>query len=61
MIGRSIEVLLVEDNLGDAELTKLALEESQLSINLSKFFWLKITLAMCCYSRKLWQRLPLSN
>jgi CheY-like chemotaxis protein len=34
-IGRTIEVLLVEDNLGDVELTKLALEESQLSINLS--------------------------
>jgi CheY-like chemotaxis protein len=30
-----MEVLLVEDNLGDVELTKLALEESQLSINLS--------------------------
>lgn len=34
-IGRSIEVLLVEDNLGDVELTKLALEESKLPINLS--------------------------
>jgi CheY-like chemotaxis protein len=34
-IGRTIQVLLVEDNLGDVELTKLALEESQLSIDLS--------------------------
>ncbi len=34
-ISRDMEVLLVEDNLGDVELTKLALEESQLSINLS--------------------------
>jgi CheY-like chemotaxis protein len=34
-IKRSIEVLLVEDNLGDIELTKLALEESKLPINLS--------------------------
>ncbi len=32
---RAIEVLLVEDNLGDVELTTLALEESQLSVNLS--------------------------
>jgi CheY-like chemotaxis protein len=34
-ISRTIEVLLVEDNLGDVELTTLALEESQLSIHLS--------------------------
>ncbi|WP_310489115.1 response regulator [Chamaesiphon sp. VAR_69_metabat_338] len=34
-IGRTIEVLLVEDNLGDVELTKLALEESELDIHLS--------------------------
>jgi CheY-like chemotaxis protein len=34
-ISREMEVLLVEDNLGDVELTKLALEESQLSIHLS--------------------------
>jgi CheY-like chemotaxis protein len=34
-ISRAIEVLLVEDNLGDVELTTLALEESRLSINLS--------------------------
>jgi CheY-like chemotaxis protein len=34
-INRAIEVLLVEDNLGDVELTKLALEESRLSIDLS--------------------------
>jgi CheY-like chemotaxis protein len=34
-LGRNIEVLLVEDNLGDVELTKLALEESELDINLS--------------------------
>lgn len=34
-IGRTIEVLLVEDNLGDVELTKLALEESMLPVNLS--------------------------
>jgi CheY-like chemotaxis protein len=34
-ISRDMEVLLVEDNLGDVELTKLALEESQLSIHLS--------------------------
>lgn len=34
-VGRTIEVLLVEDNLGDVELTTLALEESRLSINLS--------------------------
>jgi CheY-like chemotaxis protein len=34
-IVRSIEVLLVEDNLGDVELTTLALEESKLSVNLS--------------------------
>lgn len=34
-LNRSIEVLLVEDNLGDIELTTLALEESKLSINLS--------------------------
>ena len=34
-IDRVIEVLLVEDNLGDVELTTLALEESRLSINLS--------------------------
>jgi CheY-like chemotaxis protein len=33
--SRPIEVLLVEDNLGDVELTTLALEESSLSINLS--------------------------
>jgi CheY-like chemotaxis protein len=33
--SRPIEVLLVEDNLGDVELTTLALEESKLSINLS--------------------------
>jgi CheY-like chemotaxis protein len=33
-IGRTIQVLLVEDNLGDVELTKLALEESKLSIEL---------------------------
>jgi CheY-like chemotaxis protein len=34
-ISRNMEVLLVEDNLGDVELTTLALEESRLSINLS--------------------------
>ncbi len=34
-ISRLIELLLVEDNLGDVELTTLALEESMLSINLS--------------------------
>jgi CheY-like chemotaxis protein len=34
-VSRLIEVLLVEDNLGDVELTTLALEESKLSINLS--------------------------
>jgi two-component system response regulator len=34
-INRLIEVLLVEDNLGDVELTTLALEESKLSVNLS--------------------------
>jgi CheY-like chemotaxis protein len=34
-ISRTIEVLLVEDNLGDVELTTLALEESKLSVNLS--------------------------
>jgi CheY-like chemotaxis protein len=34
-VSRLIEVLLVEDNLGDVELTALALEESKLSINLS--------------------------
>jgi CheY-like chemotaxis protein len=34
-IGRTIEVLLVEDNLGDVELTKLALEECELEIHLS--------------------------
>jgi CheY-like chemotaxis protein len=34
-ISRTIEVLLVEDNLGDVELTTLALEESKLPINLS--------------------------
>jgi CheY-like chemotaxis protein len=34
-IDRAIEVLLVEDNLGDVELTTLALEESRLSIHLS--------------------------
>jgi CheY-like chemotaxis protein len=33
--NRLIEVLLVEDNLGDVELTRLALEESKLSIHLS--------------------------
>jgi CheY-like chemotaxis protein len=33
--SRSIEVLLIEDNIGDVELTTLALEESKLSINLS--------------------------
>jgi CheY-like chemotaxis protein len=33
--SRSIEILLVEDNLGDVELTTLALEESQLSVHLS--------------------------
>jgi CheY-like chemotaxis protein len=33
-IGRTIQVLLVEDNLGDVELTRLALEESALSIDL---------------------------
>jgi CheY-like chemotaxis protein len=33
--SRAIEVLLVEDNLGDVELTTLALEESKLSVNLS--------------------------
>jgi CheY-like chemotaxis protein len=32
---RLIEVLLVEDNLGDVELTSLALEESKLRINLN--------------------------
>jgi CheY-like chemotaxis protein len=34
-LGRTIQVLLVEDNLGDVELTKLALEESNLRVNLS--------------------------
>jgi CheY-like chemotaxis protein len=34
-ISKSIEVLLVEDNLGDVELTSLALEESKLRINLN--------------------------
>jgi CheY-like chemotaxis protein len=34
-ISRIIEVLLVEDNLGDVELTTMALEESKLSIHLS--------------------------
>ncbi len=34
-LSRPIEVLLVEDNLGDVELTTLALEESQLSVHLS--------------------------
>ena len=34
-LGRTIQVLLVEDNLGDVELTKLALEESKLRVNLS--------------------------
>lgn len=34
-ISHTIEVLLVEDNLGDVELTTMALEESQLSIHLS--------------------------
>jgi CheY-like chemotaxis protein len=34
-LNRSIEVLLVEDNLGDVELTTLALEESNLSVNLN--------------------------
>jgi CheY-like chemotaxis protein len=34
-INRSIEVLLIEDNLGDVELTALALEESRLAVNLS--------------------------
>jgi CheY-like chemotaxis protein len=34
-LGRTIQVLLVEDNLGDVELTKLALEESNLLVNLS--------------------------
>jgi CheY-like chemotaxis protein len=33
--SRPIEVLLVEDNLGDVELTTLALEECSLPINLS--------------------------
>ncbi len=33
--NRAIEVLLVEDNQGDVELTTLALEESRLSVNLS--------------------------
>ncbi|WP_066376180.1 MULTISPECIES: response regulator [unclassified Anabaena] len=30
-----IEVLLVEDNPGDAELTRIALEDSQISVNLN--------------------------
>jgi CheY-like chemotaxis protein len=34
-INRLIEILLIEDNLGDVELTALVLEESKLSINLS--------------------------
>lgn len=34
-ISRTLEILLVEDNLGDVELTRLALEESKLSIDLS--------------------------
>jgi CheY-like chemotaxis protein len=34
-VSRAIEVLLVEDNLGDVELTTLALEESRLAVNLS--------------------------
>jgi CheY-like chemotaxis protein len=34
-ISKAIEILLVEDNLGDAELTSLAFEESPLRINLS--------------------------
>jgi len=29
-----IEILLVEDNSGDVQLTKLALEESKMSVNL---------------------------
>jgi CheY-like chemotaxis protein len=33
--NHSIEILLVEDNLGDVELTTLALEESKLSVHLS--------------------------
>lgn len=33
--GRPIEILLVEDNPGDIELTKIALEENKLSNNLS--------------------------
>jgi CheY-like chemotaxis protein len=32
---RTIEVLLIEDNPGDANLTKLALEESKICINLN--------------------------
>jgi CheY-like chemotaxis protein len=35
VISRSIEILLVEDNIGDVELTTLALEESKLPIHLS--------------------------
>lgn len=34
-LGHTIKILLIEDNLGDVELTKLALEESTLSIELS--------------------------
>ncbi|WP_309730789.1 response regulator [Chamaesiphon sp. OTE_75_metabat_556] len=34
-LGRTIQVLLVEDNLGDVELIKLALAESNLLVNLS--------------------------
>jgi len=31
----AIEVLLVEDNAGDAELTKIALDDSKISVNLN--------------------------
>jgi CheY-like chemotaxis protein len=34
-IGHPIQILLVEDNIGDVELTKLALEEGTLPVNLS--------------------------
>jgi CheY-like chemotaxis protein len=34
-LDRPLQILLVEDNLGDVELTKLALEEGNLPVNLS--------------------------
>ena len=35
MIGNTVDILMVEDDPGDVELTKEALEESKLSINLN--------------------------